>query len=168
MSNNNSSPKKKAAAKKPVADKAAPKQAADGAKKTPAKRGRPPKKKVEQAPVYDPLSDTVEDITNAVKAKFKEGPTGPVTPVFSAAKGFNMDAIDGDGDGLVQDGTVHQRPLEEIEEVVSAVESIFEELKDGASEIVETVKETIDNVIRASDVIKPSLRKRMLAWFKRK
>jgi hypothetical protein len=113
MSNSNPSPKKKAAAKKPVAKKAAPKKAADGAKKTPAKRGRPPKKKLEQAPVYDPLADTVEDITNAVEA-------------------------------------------------------MFEEVKDGASEITETVKDTIDNVIRASDVIKPTLRKRMLAWFKRK
>jgi hypothetical protein len=131
MSNNNSSPKKKAAAKKPVANKAAPKKAADGAKKklkardgdgdgfvqdgTEHERRKPgrPKKKVEQAPAHDPLADTVEDITNAVEA-------------------------------------------------------MFEEVKDGASEVAETVKKTIDNVIRASDVIKPSLRKRMLAWFKRK
>lgn len=166
MSNNNSSPKKKAAAKKPVAKKAAPKQAADGAKKTPAKRGRPPKKKIEQAPVKEGPTGSFTD--SFLTAEGANGPAGPFTPLYSAAKGFNMDAKDGDGDGLVQDGTVHQRPLEEIEEVVSAVESIFEELKDGASEIVETVKETIDNVIRASDVIKPSLRKRMLAWFKRK
>lgn len=113
MSNSNPLPKKKAAAKKPVAKKTAPKKASSGAKKEPAKRGRPPKKKVEQAPVYDPLADTVEDITNAVEA-------------------------------------------------------MFEEVKDGAAEVAETIKETVDNVIRASDVIKPKLRKRMLAWFKRK
>ena len=29
------------------------------------------------------------------------------------ADGFDPDAIDGDGDGFLQDGTVHQRPVEE-------------------------------------------------------
>lgn len=115
MSNSNPSPKKKAAAKKPIAKKAAPKKASSGAKKEPAKRGRPPKKKVESAPVVEQ----------------------PVT-------------------------------WETVEDIIDDLDAVFAEVKDGAAEVAETVKETVDNVIRASDVIKPKLRKRMLAWFKRK
>ena len=36
----------------------------------------------------------------------------PVEPVVEA-EGFDPDAKDGDGDGLLQDGTPHQRPVEE-------------------------------------------------------
>ncbi|ANH49228.1 hypothetical protein uvFWCGRAMDCOMC203_052 [Freshwater phage uvFW-CGR-AMD-COM-C203] len=38
----------------------------------------------------------------------------PVEPVVEA-EGFDPDAKDGDGDGFLQDGTPHQRPVEETE-----------------------------------------------------
>ena len=38
----------------------------------------------------------------------------PVEPVIKA-EGFDPEATDGDGDGFVQDGTPHQRPVEETE-----------------------------------------------------
>ena len=34
-------------------------------------------------------------------------------PVAKVEDGFDPDAIDGDGDGFLQDGTPHQRPVEE-------------------------------------------------------
>jgi hypothetical protein len=39
----------------------------------------------------------------------------PVIKAPVQSKGFNPDAKDGDGDGFVQDGTPHQRPVEETE-----------------------------------------------------
>lgn len=38
-----------------------------------------------------------------------------VEPVAVEPNGFDADAIDGDGDGFLQDGTPHQRPVEETE-----------------------------------------------------
>lgn len=62
---------------------------------------------------------------------------------------FNPDARDGDGDGLVQDGTEWERPVEEVsvEEVVetpSNVEEVAEELKvDAEVSVVEETKDAI-------------------------
>ena len=38
-----------------------------------------------------------------------------VEPVAVEPDGFDPDATDGDGDGFLQDGTPHQRPVEETE-----------------------------------------------------
>lgn len=104
--------------------------------------------------------------TPAKKAAAKKSPTGAKRgrPPKSAPK---ADARDGDKDGRVQDGTPFERELDTyIDELAS---DIIDTLKDGAKEVAEVVKETADSVVvRASDIKKPSLRKRMLAWFKRK
>jgi len=46
--------------------------------------------------------------------------------------GFNPDAKDGDGDGLVQDGTVHERPVAEpaVEEVAPEVAEVSSEAEE--------------------------------------
>jgi len=72
---------------------------------------------VTEAPVGEGTTGPFTD--SFLTAEGANGPAGPSTPLFSAEKGFNMDAKDGDGDGLIQDGTVHERPIEEIKEVAS-------------------------------------------------
>ena len=86
----------------------------------------PPNKRAE-------VGDTVDDLpANAVKWLLDTGaiedPSKPKkvevvveetpTPVIEESpvvieEGFDPDATDGDGDGFLQDGTVHQRPVEE-------------------------------------------------------
>ena len=60
-----------------------------------------PKVEIVEEPVVEPVKE--EPIVEA-----------PVEPVVEA-EGFDPDATDGDGDGFVQDGTPHQRPVEETE-----------------------------------------------------
>jgi hypothetical protein len=59
-----------------------------------------PAKKVEEPKVEEP----------EVEVKIEE----PVIEPVIEAEGFDPEATDGDGDGFVQDGTAHQRPVEEI------------------------------------------------------
>lgn len=87
---------------------------------------------VTEAPVKEgPTGPFTDSFPTAEGAN---GPAGPVTPLFSAAKGFDVDAKDGDGDGLVQDGTVHERPLGEIKEVVSEEHAHDENCEHSAEE----------------------------------
>ncbi len=60
-----------------------------------------PKVEIVEEPVVEPVKE--EPIVEAV-----------VEPVIEA-EGFDPEATDGDGDGFVQDGTPHQRPVEETE-----------------------------------------------------
>jgi hypothetical protein len=46
-------------------------------------------------------------------------------PVGTNPEGYNPDATDGDGDGMVQDGTEFERPVEEKVEEPAAEESII-------------------------------------------
>lgn len=52
-----------------------------------------------------------EPVVEPVKEELVEAPVEPVIE----AEGFDPEATDGDGDGFVQDGTPHQRPVEETE-----------------------------------------------------
>lgn len=83
---------------------------------------------------------------------------------------YKANAKDGDGDGLVQDGTSHERLIEEIAE--TAVEGFIDKVQDEALELADKIDEVVDDaidkvVIFANDVKKKSLRDRMLKWFKR-
>jgi hypothetical protein len=60
-----------------------------------------PKVEIVEEPVVEPVKE--EPIVEA-----------PVEPVVEA-EGFDPNAKDGDGDGFLQDGTPHQRPVEETE-----------------------------------------------------
>jgi hypothetical protein len=65
-----------------------------------------PTKKTEQPVVEEPKVEPVaEVIEEPVVAEVVEEPV--------VAEGFDADATDGDGDGFLQDGTPHQRPVEE-------------------------------------------------------
>jgi len=65
-----------------------------------------PTKKTEQPVVEEPKVEPVaEVIEEPVVAKVIEEP--------AVEEGFDADATDGDGDGFLQDGTPHQRPVEE-------------------------------------------------------
>jgi hypothetical protein len=57
----------------------------------------------------------IEDANKPAKTIIEEPIVeAPVEPVVEA-EGFDPEATDGDGDGFVQDGTPHQRPVEETE-----------------------------------------------------
>ncbi len=92
----------------------------------------PPNKRAEVGDVVEDLPATsikwlteigaIEDANKPAKTIIQEPVVEPVKeePIVEAlvepvveAEGFNPDARDGDGDGLVQDGTPHQRPVEE-------------------------------------------------------
>ena len=65
-----------------------------------------PTKKTEQPVVEEPKVEPVaEVIEEPVVAEVVEEPV--------VEEGFDADATDGDGDGFLQDGTPHQRPVEE-------------------------------------------------------
>jgi len=90
----------------------------------------PPNKRAEIGDVVEDLpatsikwlleSGAIEDSSKPV-IKVEEKKTEPVVePVIEAPveavkeeDGFDPDATDGDGDGFLQDGTIHQRPVEE-------------------------------------------------------
>ena len=74
-------------------------------------------------PKSEPKVEIVEEpiveapvVEEPVVEPVKEEPIveAPVEPVVEA-EGFDPDAKDGDGDGFLQDGTPHQRPVEETE-----------------------------------------------------
>ena len=89
----------------------------------------PPNKRAEAGDVVDDLAPQsikwllsagiIEDSSKSPKAVEKE-PEIIEEPVVELlvepvveAEGFDPDAKDGDGDGFLQDGTPHQRPVEE-------------------------------------------------------
>lgn len=87
---------------------------------------------------------------------------------------YKATAKDGDGDGLVQDGTTNMRSIDEVvsEVVESTKDQILNELQDTALEVADKIDDVVDDaidrvVIFANDVKKKSLRDRMLKWFKR-
>ena len=69
-------------------------------------------------PKSEPKVEIVAEpiVEEPVVEPVKEEPIveAPVEPVIEA-EGFDPEATDGDGDGFVQDGTPHQRPVEETE-----------------------------------------------------
>lgn len=90
----------------------------------------PPNKRAEIGDVVEDLpatsikwlleSGAIEDSSKPAK-KIEEPKVEPIVePVVEAPveavkeeDGFDPDATDGDGDGFLQDGTIHQRPVEE-------------------------------------------------------
>jgi hypothetical protein len=52
-------------------------------------------------------------IEEPVIEEIKAEPVAEVVEEPAVADGFDPDATDGDGDGFLQDGTPHQRPVEE-------------------------------------------------------
>jgi hypothetical protein len=90
----------------------------------------PPNKRAEIGDVVEDLpatsikwlleSGAIEDSSKPA-TKVEEKKTEPIVePVIEAPveavkeeDGFDPDATDGDGDGFLQDGTIHQRPVEE-------------------------------------------------------
>ena len=65
-----------------------------------------PTKKTEQPVVEEPKVEPVAEVVEEpIVAEIVEEP--------AVEEGFDADATDGDGDGFLQDGTPHQRPVEE-------------------------------------------------------
>ena len=62
------------------------------------------------------IEDTDKPAKKIEKSVVEEPKVEPVAEVVeepAVEDGFDADAEDGDGDGFVQDGTPHQRPVEE-------------------------------------------------------
>ena len=62
------------------------------------------------------IEDTDKPAKKIEKSVVEEPKVEPVAEVVvepAVGEGFDADAEDGDGDGFVQDGTPHQRPVEE-------------------------------------------------------
>lgn len=59
---------------------------------------------------------------------------------FPSPKGYNPNAIDADGDGIVQEGTPFERPVKKAKKAVKEVvaEPSIEVVEETVSEIVET------------------------------
>lgn len=59
---------------------------------------------------------------------------------FPSPKGYNPNAIDADGDGIVQEGTPFERPAKKARKTAPAVivEPTIEVVEEDASEIVVT------------------------------
>jgi len=90
----------------------------------------PPNKRAEVGDIVEDIpaqsvkwlleSDIIEDadkptkkIEKTVVEETKAEPVVEVVEESAVADGFDPDATDGDGDGFLQDGTPHQRPVEE-------------------------------------------------------
>jgi len=72
---------------------------------------------------------------------------------------FKADAVDGDGDGMVQDGTIHERPVEEVvveekvEEPAPAAAPAPKKVKNSASSSsAPKTRLTSDTVVRMSAI----------------
>jgi len=72
---------------------------------------------------------------------------------------FKADAVDGDGDGMVQDGTIHERPVEEVvveekvEEPAPAAAPAPKKVKNSASSsCAPKTRLTSDTVVRMSAI----------------
>jgi hypothetical protein len=73
-----------------------------------------PTKKTEQPVVEEPKVEPVAEIVEEpVVAEVVEEPVAEIVEEPAIEEGFDADATDGDGDGFLQDGTPHQRPVEE-------------------------------------------------------
>ena len=62
------------------------------------------------------IEDTDKPAKKIEKTVVEETKVEPVAEVVkepAVEEGFDADATDGDGDGFLQDGTPHQRPVEE-------------------------------------------------------
>jgi hypothetical protein len=62
------------------------------------------------------IEDTDKPAKKIEKSVVEEPKVEPVAEVVvepAVEEGFDADATDGDGDGFLQDGTPHQRPVEE-------------------------------------------------------
>jgi hypothetical protein len=62
------------------------------------------------------IEDTDKPAKKIEKSVVEEPKVEPVAEVVvepDVEEGFDADATDGDGDGFLQDGTPHQRPVEE-------------------------------------------------------
>jgi hypothetical protein len=87
----------------------------------------------------------------------KKAPAKKAKKVTPKAKpSFKPDAKDGDGDGIVQDGTAWARPATATETKQQFA---------SADKLMKTLAQQ-PSIIRANDVKSLPLRKRMLAWFK--
>lgn len=102
----------------------------------------------------------------------KQGAAKRGRPPKAAA--YKANAKDGDGDGLVQDGTEHERSIEKaIDEAVhSTIDEMVDKLQEEALELADKIDDAVDDaidsvVIFAENIKKKSLRDRMLKWFKR-
>lgn len=86
----------------------------------------PPNKRVEAGKIVEDLpatsiawlleSGVIEEAdkpTKKIEEPVVEPTVEPVADEPIVADGFDANAIDGDGDGFLQDGTPHQRPVEE-------------------------------------------------------
>lgn len=84
--------------------------------------------------IIDKVNPTIQSLVAKGQLKINDTVTEQPKPSRSKKKeeapaGFKADAIDGDGDGLVQDGTIHERPAEPTadEEVVVEAEEVSSE-----------------------------------------
>lgn len=59
------------------------------------------------------IEDTDKPTKKTEKPVVEEIKAEPVAEEPAVADNFDADATDGDGDGFLQDGTPHQRPVEE-------------------------------------------------------
>jgi hypothetical protein len=61
---------------------------------------------------------------------------------FPAPKGYNPNAIDADGDGIVQEGTKYERPVKKSKKAAPVVEETVEVVVEDVTESVKT-----DNIV---------------------
>ena len=63
--------------------------------------------------IIEDADKPAKKIEKSVVEEPKVEPVAEVVEEPAVAEGFDPDATDGDGDGFLQDGTPHQRPVEE-------------------------------------------------------
>jgi hypothetical protein len=63
--------------------------------------------------IIEDADKPAKKIEKTIVEEIKAEPVAEVVEELAVAEGFDPDATDGDGDGFLQDGTPHQRPVEE-------------------------------------------------------
>ena len=63
--------------------------------------------------IIEDADKPAKKIEKTVVEEIKAEPVAEVVKEPAVEKGFDPEATDGDGDGFLQDGTPHQRPVEE-------------------------------------------------------
>jgi hypothetical protein len=63
--------------------------------------------------IIEDADKPAKKIEKTIVEEIKAEPVAEVVEEPAVAEGFDPDATDGDGDGFLQDGTPHQRPVEE-------------------------------------------------------
>jgi len=63
--------------------------------------------------IIEDADKPAKKIEKTIVEEIKAEPVAEVVEEPVVAEGFDPDATDGDGDGFLQDGTPHQRPVEE-------------------------------------------------------